>query len=503
MSIKFYFAILRERLPYLMLVVLLLSGAGLVLAVQLPTRYSTQAVLLVEGPQIPDELAASTVQTNAREQLEVLSQRLLTRSNLIEIAREYNAIPDLDRLSPDEIVEEMEKRTLVTTSGQRDLATLMRVGFEANTARVAADVANEYVTRILSESARFRSARAEGTQDFFEQEVDRLADELEIRKARIVEFKNANADALPESLEFNLSRRNDLLETISAADRDKTILTEQRVRLISIFNTTGSIGEPPAALTPEQRQLAELEANLSAALAVYSESSPQVTLLRTRVEQLKQVVAEQTSVEVAEDPQQSILDAELAQIDGRITVIDEVQADAREELEALEEIIDRIPRNSIALESLERDYANTEVQYNTAVERLAIAQTGERIEVLAKGERITVVENAAVPTEPTKPNRPLIAGGGVFLGFASAAGLFLLLELLNTAIRRPKELTSGLGITPFAVLPYMQTKTERRRRNTVKVAVVVLGVGIIAGGLWAVQTYYAPLDFVWRQILDR
>ncbi|NRB01468.1 MAG: lipopolysaccharide biosynthesis, partial [Rhodobacteraceae bacterium] len=190
-------------------------------------------------------------------------------------------------------------------------------------------------------------------------------------------------------------------------------------------------------------------------------------------------------------------------IDGRITVIDEVQADAREELEALEEIIDRIPRNSIALESLERDYANTEVQYNTAVERLAIAQTGERIEVLAKGERITVVENAAIPTEPTSPNRPLIAGGGVFLGFAAAAGLFLLLELLNTAIRRPKELTSGLGITPFAVLPYMQTKTERRRRNTVKVAVVILGIGIIAGGLWAVQTYYAPLDFVWRQILDR
>ena len=483
MSIKFYLAIIRQRLPYLLLVIMLFTGAGLVMAVELPDEYETSATLLVEGPQIPDELAASTVQTNAREQLDVLTNRLLTRANLISIARTHNVFPNIDGMSPDQIVAAMRANSTVRTIGRRDQATRMTVGFRSSKPDTAANVANEYVTLILSESARFRSVRAEGTQEFFEQEVDRLNKELEIQKAKIVEFQNANSDALPSALNFNMERRSDLLESLAQAERDKTVLSEQRVRLISIFNNTGRIAPATEAeLSPEQRQLR----------------------VKTRVEQLQDVVAAQTGVsDESESPQEAVLNSELAQIDRRIALIDELQEEAKQELKRTEAVLDRIPRNGIALESLERDYNNTQQQYNTAVNRLAVAQTGERIELLAKGERITVIESASVPSAPTSPNRPVIAGGGMMAGFGAATALFVLLEVLNSAIRRPKELTTALGITPFAVLPYMQTRAEKRRRWLVKMVVVLLGLALIVGGAWAVHTFYAPLDFVIERVLEK
>jgi uncharacterized protein involved in exopolysaccharide biosynthesis len=199
----------------------------------------------------------------------------------------------------------------------------------------------------------------------------------------------------------------------------------------------------------------------------------------------------------------SVLDVEIGQIDAQIDVINRQLTAAETELEAVSDSISRTPANAIALEALERDYANIQSQYNAAVARLAQAQTGERIELMSKGERITVLEQASVPTDPTGPNRPRIAQAGILAGFALAAGLFVLLELLNTAIRRPKELTTALGITPFAVLSYIETDAERRRRRLLWTILIGGGLLAIAGALWAIQTYYLPLDLVFTRVVEK
>ena len=50
-------------------------------------------VILVETPQIPEELAASTVRTPAFEQLQIVQQRLLTRGHMLDIARRLDVLP--------------------------------------------------------------------------------------------------------------------------------------------------------------------------------------------------------------------------------------------------------------------------------------------------------------------------------------------------------------------------------------------------------------------------
>ncbi len=310
---------------------------------------------------------------------------------------------------------------------------------------------------------------------------------------------------MPDNLSFRLDRQTALQERISIAQRRKADILEQKERLIAVFKSTGTLATVDEDnLSPEQRQLRQLQRDLDAALVVYSETNPKVVLLKTRIDQLSAAVAAQTSGAPSGDSSgPSLMEIELGRIDAEVATLDASIEEAEAELSVVSDSINRTPANAIALSALERDYQNVQTQYNAAVSRLAQAQTGERIELLSKGERVTVIEQATVPSSPTSPNRPRIAQAGVAAGFAIAAGLFLLLELLNTAIRRPAELTKSLGITPFAVMPYMNTTGESRRRKFVWVALFAGAIALIIGTLAAIQTFYLPLDLVFEKVFNK
>lgn len=504
-TIKFYLALVWRRLPVMALIVILAAGLGVATAMQLPTVYSTSARLLVEGAAIPDDLASSTVRTGAAEQLDVIQQRLMTRANLIDIANKHSVFPNIREMTPDSIVDQMRRRTSIRSASGRDRATLMTISFEASDPQTAANVVNEYVTLILDENVRYRTNRAEDTEAFFSQEVDRLSGELDIQKDRILRFKQANADALPDNLSFRLNRQTLLQERVGEGERRIAELTEQKERLAAIYEASGALAlVDERDMSPEERQMRDLQRQLSEALTIYSEENPKVKLLRTRLSQLEAAVTAQAPANadgVAEAA--SPLDIEVGRIDAQIDYISRQVNEAEAELAKVSDSIARTPSNAIALEALERDYSNIQSQYNGAVGRLARAQTGERIELLSKGQRIAVLEQASVPTDPTGPDRPRVAQAGVLAGFALAGGLFVLLELLNNAIRRPKELTTALGITPFAVLSYIETDQERRRRRILWAVVIGSLIVGVAVAVWAIQTYYLPMDLVVEKVADK
>ncbi len=72
------------------LLVALGGGIGITLAIVLPPVYRAEALLIVESQQIPDELAATTVQNETTEQLQIIQQRILTRDSLLEMANRLN-----------------------------------------------------------------------------------------------------------------------------------------------------------------------------------------------------------------------------------------------------------------------------------------------------------------------------------------------------------------------------------------------------------------------------
>lgn len=508
-SAKFYWKLLLARLPAMALLFLICTGLGLVLAVRLPTTYATSARLLVEAPQIDPSLAASTVQVSGTEEIEIIRQQLLTRANLLDTARDFDVFARGESPNPDDVVEAMRDSTRISArGGGTGQPIIVEVSFEARTGQVAANVVNEFVTQITAANVRNRTGVAENTLDFFEQEVSRLSGELESRSAQISGFQRENAGSLPDGQDFRLGRQSLLQERLTSLTRETEGLERQRARLVEIFEATGNIGagSGPDRRSPEEQRLAALEGEMAEALTIYSETNPRVVQLRARLEQARSAVAASLPTPSDEDtanPQSTLFQLQLGEIDARIDELKSQVPGINEELERLQASIDRTPLNTIALQGLQRDYENIRQQYDGAVSRLSQASVGERIEVTSRGQRISLIEAANVPNSPASPNRPLVAAGGVGAGLALAAGLFLLLEVLNSAVRRPIDIQKSLGIVPLSAIPYIESRARRLwRRSGQVLAMLIVLIGVPAG-LWAVDTYYLPLDLLAGRVLDK
>lgn len=506
----FYAKLLVRRLPAMIVLFVLATAIGVVVALRLPTLYQTNATLLVEVAQLPEEMLRNGLQLDTTKQLEVIQKRLLTRANLISVARNNTVFPDQGQMNPDDVVSEMNRRTTMRLISGRDRATLMVVGFEDALPRRAAAVVNEYVTLILAMNTELRVERSEGALSFFEQEVETLARDLEKQSNEIAAFQNLNSDALPESLSFRMDRQSLLQERLARLGRDIEALERQRASITALYETTGQLQSTQAAVErPEQARLRELERQLSAALAVYSDQHPRVKLLENQISQqrddlediLKRSVATDSDLAVVD--QVSVLDASLVELNAQLeSFIQETDA-VTEQLTLLQDTIERTPANAIALEAMLRDQENLQSSYTAAVQRLSQARMSVRIESSARGERITVLEPANVPNSPSGPNRPLIMGMGVGVGGGLAVGLFLFLELINTSIRRSADIVNKLGVTPLATLPRLETASHRRKRRVLQILTLV---GIVAGVLailWGVDRFYIPVDQLLQRVLAR
>ena len=498
---KYYLAIFLRRLPIFLLVAMVISAIAFGLAVSLPPSYTAQARFLMESSQIPDALAPPTVDASAREQLQLFEQRLMSRNNLLEIARKLKVFDDLDRMRPDEIVTEMREKSTISTNITTGGAAIMTLRFDAGTGRKAVGVVSEYVTIIQQLDIEQRTGRAGQTLDFFQQEVNRLSGELAAVSAQLVEFKTANSDALPDGQSYRLGQQGILQERIAQTEREISTLTNQRAKLIEIFNATGRLdGLTGVDLSPAQQQLQDMRNELDQALTVYAPSNPRIKMLEGRIAQVEAAVARETANAPAGA---SPLDLQLAELDSRVQALEEQKTETETELAKVTDMISRSASNAVQLTGLERDYANLQSQYNGAVASLAQASTGERIELLARGERVSLLEQPVEPNRPSKPNRILLAGGGTLFGILAGLGLIVLLEMLNTAPRRPEAIVRKLGITPLATLPYIQGHHEqiRQRRITWAVALaIIIGVPL---AVWAVHTYYQPLDLLAERVANK
>lgn len=492
-ELSFYFSLFLRRLNIFVPIVLTVSLIGLIAAFTLPTRYRAEARLVVESPQIPGELAASTVQAGMFEILEVIRQRIQSRANVLDLANRFDVYPEDSELNPDSIVTDMRRRIQIELPiGQIGRALFVTVSFDDEDPQRSALVTNELVTQILQQNVEMRTQVTGQTLDFFKGEVDRLEEELTRQTTRILEFKEENRDALPDSLEYRRNRQAALQERVLQLERELSGLRDRRDRLIEIFDRTGRLDVRGDSLTPEQRQLQQLKDQLASALVIYSPENPRVKSLEAQIAALEAAnIRLGLGTETA--PNMTIFELELSDIDGQVKFILDQRRQIEETLEVLNASIDATPTNAIALGTLERDQERIRAEYNEAAQNLAEARTGDQIEAQSRGQRITVTEQATVPEEPASPNRKLVTAAGIGAGFGLGLGVLILLEILNSTIRRSSELTARFGVVPFGTIPLMQTPGQRSLRRLRTVLFTLGALALVAVALFLIDLFIYPI----------
>lgn len=504
LDLRSYVAVVRRRYLYFLLPALAIAVLSVATAYLLPSSYQASATILVESQQIPTDLAAPTVTATVSERINVIKQRLMTRENLLQIARKFSlfGVEDATR-SPTSIVEDMRAATAIeqidvaTTTRTRDSSIIgFTVAFEYRDPTTASRVTNELVQSILSQNIQTRLGRATETSTFIQQQLNQLEQRLLGTEARLASFKKENEGALPETLESRRAQLEQLNSKIAELD--------QRLVLNGGSNST--------LLIPGGGELEQLNFDLTAKkinLEAFEKRRRDVEPLvnkgffpKNQLTELDRQIAV-TKVEI------SSTEAKIAALGG-VTDNSELRAaltaqldQLKDQAKALAQTISQTPTIQFELNGLMREYENLQNEYRQTQAKLEAASTGERLEQDRQAERFEVIEQASPPTEPTKPNRPRIVMAGSFGGVALGVVLVVLLEILDKSLRTAADVERYTGLKPIAVIPYVKTWQEGRRRRWRVALMLFLLTGLISAAALAVHVYYLPLDFLAERLWQK
>ena len=214
---------------------IILSAA---IAYTLPATYKSEGLILIESQEIPRDLIKSTVTSYAAQRIEVIKQRTMTTSNIMELVDKFNLYAVLRKKAPpSELVEDFRKNVGVDmieanvtdpNSGRAKRATIaFTVSFLDRSPVIAQQVANELVTEFLDENVKNRTNRAIETTAFLNEEANKFQRKIQRIEKKIAEFKDKYSDSLPELLQFNLSTIERLQEELVSNQNQVMQLKDQ------------------------------------------------------------------------------------------------------------------------------------------------------------------------------------------------------------------------------------------------------------------------------------
>ncbi|MCB2097908.1 MAG: hypothetical protein KDE05_09765 [Parvularculaceae bacterium] len=519
-SLEDVIIVLRRRLFYLLVPVLVIVPIGFAIIMMLPPMYKAQGKILVESQQIPETLVKSTVNAYAEERIQTIRQRVMTRARLLEIAEKFDLFPREKGLSEGERVQRMRwafGMDLISSSSnnrrrnQPGNTIAINVSYTDGSPDKAFQVTNELMTLILSEDVRARTEGASSATAFFAQESRRLAEAIDTTEDQIADFKAKNADALPENLDLH---RQTLIRSQEDLARVEASITQAEEEMTSLQTqiATYLAGAGGAAGGPAQ-EILRLKTQLAALRADKTDAHPDIVALRQQINSLERQLApsavvrslradltaadealrnarqaepvddelvsqrraeaaaarEKLSNQIAHEAAAGSADLVMTQMQGRLDMAGSRHSSLIDQSEALKKTIvdmnDRIARTPMVergLSTLTRDIQNLRNEYQALKDKQATAQLSESLEDNQKAEKFSILESAQRPDAPSSPER----GKLTLMLIAAALGIGVMVafgaELLFATLRGRGHLVSVIKEAPIAVIPYFEAENERR-----------------------------------------
>ncbi|MDP7149790.1 MAG: chain-length determining protein [Paracoccaceae bacterium] len=203
--------------------------ATIVYTIQQPQVYRATAVIQIESPQISEAVAGS-IGTSAAHRLQLIEQRMMARDNLAAIIDRHGLFTDDPDMSITEKVNLL--RESISTQqiagedagiGAVSVPAGLIISVQLEDPNKAADLANDLVNTVIEQNDSRRSSQARETLAFFEAQEGELLGSIERLEARIAEFKQVNAEVLPETVTSLIGQEADFQSAI--LDIDQQIVT--------------------------------------------------------------------------------------------------------------------------------------------------------------------------------------------------------------------------------------------------------------------------------------
>jgi succinoglycan biosynthesis transport protein ExoP len=297
-----HYAGFKRHLKLALAVTVAIMTFGVGFAFSLPDVYRSSAFILIEDPDIPEEIVRSTVTTYTSRELTTLNEKILTVRNLIRIIEEFDLYPEKRRNQPVELLAmdmrmaigiEIQSRDSVSPGGLPQLTVVgFNVSFEDENPEVTKKVVDELANLYVQENIKARSAQTSEVRVFLEGEIEKLEEQIAILEGGLADFKLKNAEILPSMNSSNLGMIARTDDNLMALDRRLYSLEGTRLGIEAQLATVEPsmpvrLADGSYALSPAD-QLRSLQTTLSIYDSKYSEDHPDVIAARRDIASLKE-----------------------------------------------------------------------------------------------------------------------------------------------------------------------------------------------------------------------
>ncbi|MHB8754221.1 MAG: XrtA system polysaccharide chain length determinant [Candidatus Acidiferrales bacterium] len=491
----------------------------------LPATYQSDALILVEQQKVTSELVPPNVSVSLQDQLESMTQQILSRTRLQAIIDRYHLYSQHHSLmaifGPSDPVDQMRKDISiepVDVPGRNGDLTAFKIYYTGRTPELAQQVNNELTSAFIDENMRSQQQLSQSTTSFFDSQLADARAKLEEQGAKVRAFKAQHMGELPDQLESNVQILQGVQNQLENVQRGLDRAQQQKLYLESIVQQYESVqtdlGNGDSAETPPalDKELKNLRMQLATERSQYTDNYPDVIALKDQIaktEKLKkqiegEISKNQKSGKTSKNSEASMAGADFqngaptpmmqiaSQLKANQLEIQGYQKQARQLQGRISEYQARLnmtPVTEQALADISRGYNESQKNYDSLLAKQSQSQLATSLEQRQQGEQFRVLDPPRLPTQPASPNHILLSLCGLGLGLAVGLGLTALFELTDARVRSEEDLEGIVAARVLVGIPRISTPEEDEDRNrmrwigrAVAVAVVVL---IVAGNIYA------------------
>jgi capsular polysaccharide biosynthesis protein len=446
-------AILWQRRWWIIIPAVVGLAASVAAVLLIAPRYEANAVMLVESPQLPDEIVGDFSDSLIERRIAAIKERVTSRPDLVDLINRHGLYSSERASEPlSDVIDEMRGKIALTPStvavpggGAKTSTVAFELSFEYGEAAPAQAVVQDLMDRILELDSSGNLEQATTTAQFLTDQAHGLEEQISKVQGDLAAINSRYGSVLGST---------GSLITSSSGSYDIQIAELQR-------QNANLAGQRELAQSSDTRDpvVKNAEAALAAARAVYAEQHPDVVIAKQRLAEARALA--RTNVQNLPtdtiDQQIAFNNSQLAHLRA---------AKARDEAQVSSQLAaqSRAPLVQQQVAALQQRLAGLNQQYQDVQQKLLSAKAGVRAEDEQMGERLTVVEPPVIPDAPVWPNRLLILAGG--FGGSLVLGLLLaaVVELMLRPVRDPRVLASITGAPPIGVIPLIPIKPLRGAR---------------------------------------
>lgn len=363
-------------------------------------------------------------------------------------------LPEQWRPAPEKELTQEQKRQYAAMGLQGQLAVviskesqIIRVIYEDASPEMAAKVANAVAVNYRDFGLSSRLSKARAQTEFLNKQLKELEQKVEIAEGALQAYQEK--------------------EGLIDSESRKQIVTAQLEGLSQQLVSAEAKRNEAEIRYREVQRLQRNKTGYDSLIAVLDNNL--ITRLRSKQSDLYQKVSELSERYGSKHPKLIAAKSELKEANRVLTnavrkvvgsLKQEFQVAAQQErkvrgmLDQRKTEIQSLQSKNFELTKLERDAENARQVYEQFLSRLGELDVEGEYDV----SNVSIIDDAVVPTVPSKPNKGRMILGGAFMGLLLGIAVAFMRDRMDTTFKVLEHAESRLGLNGLGIVPFLRKK---------------------------------------------